>query len=244
MTEKKRGFTIIELVIVLVALAILAAIAIPSFVLVIQRSKASADTASVRSLNEVTAVYRNVHNILSDDTFAGIDSDEARMQVLVDDALLEKVPQPQQKDASFQWSVEGQVWQLFVAGEVVALTALGSTFTEISSAIIDLELELKASTGSFGRSWGDYAYTDIGLNSGDWTSAVDHIIYKPGGSRLMITPETGYTFLVEDLSGTEKELPASYNWNLVYDCIGGIWYYHSIAVGNEINIDTLQVVES
>lgn len=51
--NKRKGFTIVELVIVIAIIAILAAVLIPTFSNVIQRSKISADTQLCRNLNTV-----------------------------------------------------------------------------------------------------------------------------------------------------------------------------------------------
>ena len=226
------------------ALAVLAAIAVPSLIAVVRHAQAGADGANIKVLNNVTADYRAMRDITSGDTFAGLSTDEARIQALIDAELLSEAPKPQQKDASYKWSTDDQLWVLYVAGEAAPLTALGSTFTEISSGMIQLAQNHYDTTGSYGRSWGDYAYTDLGLNPGDWTNAVGHVIYKPGGTRLMICPEEGYTFTVEALSGDTRWLPASYHWNLVYDYASSVWYYHRIEEGSGVDISTLQIIPS
>ncbi len=53
--SKKRGFTIIELVIVIAVIAILAGVLIPTFVSVIKKANVSSDTALVRNINEALA---------------------------------------------------------------------------------------------------------------------------------------------------------------------------------------------
>ena len=53
--NKKRGFTIIELVIVVTVIAILSAVLIPVFAGVIKNANLSADKAAVRSLNTIVA---------------------------------------------------------------------------------------------------------------------------------------------------------------------------------------------
>ena len=56
---KKRGFTLVELVIVIAVIAILAAVLIPTFITVIDNANDSADTQLVRNMNSVlsTEVY-------------------------------------------------------------------------------------------------------------------------------------------------------------------------------------------
>ena len=51
----KKGFTIVELVIVIAVVAILAAVLIPTFVNVVNKANVSNDTALVRNLNTVLA---------------------------------------------------------------------------------------------------------------------------------------------------------------------------------------------
>jgi len=130
------------------------------------------------------------------------------------------------------------------ATETEELTSLGSTFEEIFSAIISLMETLVMETGKYGRTWGDYRYTDLGLDPEEWSEAIDHIYYKPSGSTLLIEPEDGYTFIVTDSDGNTRELSSTLNWNLIYDDSDGNWYYHTVDEDNIIDISTLQVVES
>ena len=53
--NKKRGFTIIELVIVVAVIAILSAVLIPTFTGIIKKSRQSADEAAVRNMNTILA---------------------------------------------------------------------------------------------------------------------------------------------------------------------------------------------
>ncbi len=54
-TNKKRGFTIIELVIVVAVIAILTAVLVPTFAGVIRRANEAADTALIKNLNTALA---------------------------------------------------------------------------------------------------------------------------------------------------------------------------------------------
>ena len=55
MKNKHRGFTIVELVIVVAVIAILAAVLIPTFSAIIKRANISADTQAVRNMNTILA---------------------------------------------------------------------------------------------------------------------------------------------------------------------------------------------
>lgn len=58
MKKKKKGFTLVELVIVIAVIAILAAVLIPTFSSVIKNANNSADTQLVASLNLVAATHQ------------------------------------------------------------------------------------------------------------------------------------------------------------------------------------------
>ena len=64
--NKKRAFTIVELVISISVVAILAAVLVPTFSNVIQNAKVSSDTQLVRNLNTALAADFNKHNTMSD----------------------------------------------------------------------------------------------------------------------------------------------------------------------------------
>lgn len=118
---------------------------------------------------------------------------------------------------------------------------LGSNFTDISDNMINLIMDFYRRHNRWPRSWGDYAYSDLGLNPADWTKPHDGIIYKPGGSRLAIGPAEGYTFEVTGTDGKIMRMPSSYHWNLVYNMNTGTWHHKSVD-GPAIQIKTLKVI--
>ncbi len=242
--EEKRQFSILNLIILLLAVSVLVFLVMPGVASLLSETQFATDKANLALLNYATTIYCVSNNLTSDEVFAGLGSNEERMQALIDAGVIEALIKPQQKGASFGWSFDSKEWVLYIEDKPAPLTELGSTPIKISSAMVTLELKLKASTGSFGRSWGDYAYTDIGLDPADWKSAVGHVIFTPCGSSVAICPEKGYTFLVNDLTGSVQALPASFNWVLLCDCESGTWYYHSIEAGNEVDISTLQIIPS
>lgn len=66
--KKKKGFTLIELIIVIAIIAILAAIAIPNFLSIQKKSKAKADIASAKTLYDATSVLITEGKIVPDGT--------------------------------------------------------------------------------------------------------------------------------------------------------------------------------
>ena len=125
---------------------------------------------------------------------------------------------------------------------VSAVSPLGSTVQEISSGMIQLMEAYYDQNGRYARTWGDYVFTDIGLNPADWQSPIGHISYSPGGNRLSIRPEAGYQFTVKNvITGSTMTLKDTLNWNLTYNLADTTWYYHRVLPENAIDITTLQV---
>ncbi len=166
-------------------------------------------------------------------------SDEDRISLLVDNNYLYEAPSLKQTDASFKWHVDDQIWRIHVGDEIVPLSPLGSDFEEISSGMIALIISNYEDQGHYGRTWGDYRYTDIGLDPDDWNSPINHMIYKPKGETMLVTPESGYEFQVENEAGETKTVWKGYN--LIYDTESENWYYHSVNESNIVDIDTLRV---
>ena len=95
--------------------------------------------------------------------------------------------------------------------------------------------------GRYPRSWGDYRFTDIGLDPADWGDSVEGIFWNPNGERLGLGNKKGddIQVYVTDLEGKRRHLYDG--WSIW--CTGGGCYYHSVAPGNEVDISTLEIVE-
>jgi len=98
--------------------------------------------------------------------------------------------------------------------------------------------------GSWPRTWGDYAYTDIGLNPSDWSDPQDGIYWGPHGSNIGLANKAGdnIQIYVNDLTG--KKLHVLDTWNIWCVADTGQCYYHTIAPGNEVDISTLVTVQN
>ena len=160
--------------------------------------------------------------------------------MLIEKKYLYNQPIPQQDSASFQWDIETQIWRLFLSDEAALLSPLGNNFSEISTSIIDLMVTKFEESGSYGRTWGDYRYTDLGLNPEDWQSPIEHMVYKPSGANLLISPEEGYKLEKENEKGDIKT--GWYGNNLIYNVDSEEWYYHSVSEDNIVVINTLTIV--
>lgn len=105
----KKGFTLIELIVVIAVMAILSAVAVPRIFSILERSRISADKASLKTLNTVTSVYRITNE--SDDPFEDRDNtSEVLMGYLVDSEYIPRAVTPQKTDAEFIWDFDTEVW--------------------------------------------------------------------------------------------------------------------------------------
>ena len=64
--SNKKGFTVVELVIVIAVIAILAAVLIPTFAGLIQKANESKDTQLVKNLNTALAADNKEHKTMTD----------------------------------------------------------------------------------------------------------------------------------------------------------------------------------
>ncbi len=229
-----RGFTLIELVVSVLIVGLLAAIAIPTFLGSRERAN-SADCLVARGYAErANRVHALLHGRPAMD-----------FEPLVDEHLIDDMPSCP-SGGTYSWSEVDGVPVLHCSvhapgGSQTPLSPLGSTFTEISAGFIKLIDDYYATHGRYPRSWGDYRYTDIGLDLTDWGAAIDHVLYQPTGNRLQVKPEPGFVMEVTSLSGTTLTLTSGTNWNLVYDNARGQWFFKSNTAGNEIDISTLVI---
>lgn len=98
--------------------------------------------------------------------------------------------------------------------------------------------------GRWPRSWGDYAFTDIGLTPADYASPIDGVYIGPSGDKVSIGLKPGdkrVKVYVTDLNGNVRQLYSG--WKIWCLPDGGC-YYHTVAPGNEVDLSTLVVVEA
>lgn len=144
-------------------------------------------------------------------------------------------------------STQGAAWDTLraaVAGASGAATQ-ESQPTKVEKIVEDFLQRIQAfydERGRWPRSWGDFAYTDIGLNPADWSGPVEGIYWGPNGQRIGLANKIGDTLeiYVDDLNGNTRHLVNG--WNIW--CYPGVCYYHTATPGNEVDISTLRVVDT
>lgn len=110
-TGKQKGFTLIELIVVIVIVGILASITVPKLFGFTERARISADQSTVGVLNTMTPIYR-ISNESSDPFLDETKSDTELIEVLVDSGYLTSFVEPQSQDASFAWVLDEKRWYL------------------------------------------------------------------------------------------------------------------------------------
>ncbi len=114
----RRGFTLVELVIVIAILAILAAIAIPSVMNIMEKANNSADLSSARTFeNSLNLYVAGVANSGGVPTFAS----DAPGLVKIENAIVTAMA----TDASFTAKSEG--WKFYVNTETLRVSAASSS---------------------------------------------------------------------------------------------------------------------
>lgn len=230
--DKKKGFTLIEVLVVMAILAIITAIAIPRVFKHIQVAQERSCFTTLQQLRRIiiTETLLN-HPII-----------EAELLAPDNNTFLDPPPCC---PSGGEYSLVEKEGELYVICSKHSanndLTLFGSTFTEISGGFIERITAFNNDNGHYPRSWGSYAYTDLGLEKEDWENPINHIKYVPRGNRLAITPEEDYDFIVTDLNGNQRTLKARYNWNIWYDFNTEAWYFKDIQPNNEVDIETLTV---
>lgn len=97
MTKSKKGFTLIELIVVLAILAVIAAIAVPTAFGAIDKAKLAADTASVASINSAINMQAS---ILQAGKYT---TDESKLSTAITNAKISEV-NVQSKSIKLKWT--------------------------------------------------------------------------------------------------------------------------------------------
>jgi len=104
--KNEKGFTLIELIIVIAIIAIISAILAPSFARMTARSRLKADISSARELTREAALYN-----------ADKGTYPSSLKDLVDNKYIDKEPAPQTNGAKFEWDGTNKRFIVNVGGD-------------------------------------------------------------------------------------------------------------------------------
>lgn len=246
--KNNRGFTIMELMMVITMVGMLASIAIPSYLSYIQKARSAQCHVDRSELQNIIIQYYNDHS----------DTELQSLQQLVDEGYLhsgsncplggeyvlisgERVGTEYPIVACSMHYLPELLSESTPKGQETPLTSLGSSFTEITQGMIDLIEKFYKENGKYPKTGAKRRFTDIGLDPDEWQDAINGILYTPKGGRILVNPEEGYTFSITNQKG--KELTVSGNKKIIYSMETKQWYYNNIKKGKEVDISTLQVTQ-
>ena len=195
----KKGVTLVELLAIVVLLMIIGAVSMVVIGDMIERTRLKADQQSVIQLNIATRYFS-----LEDGGSSIFDvesTDIQKIELLVEEGFLSTFASPQSKDGLFTWNNDLLSWFLSINNETVSLSPYGNTHLEISPHLIQDMQDFYQKNNRYARTWGDYRYTDLGLDVKIWKEPILHILYTPSGSNLFLKPAEGYQFSVWNETG-------------------------------------------
>jgi len=234
--RRRPGYTLLEIMAVVVILTILAVKAAPRMAALLDKSKAAECLANRTILERAEERYRLDHG----------DQPSASLDALYQARYIDRAPKCSSRGQYIWISTAAPVnmgctvhdWP--TASPPSPLTPLGSTFSEITGNMIALMQNFFNTNGRWPRSFGDYRYTDLGLNPADWSGvAYDGFIYGAGGNRISIKSGSGWQISVTGVDGVNRVVNPA--WDLWYDIATSQWYYHTITPASKIDISTLQI---
>lgn len=110
--SNKKGVTIVELIIVIVIMAVISTFAVYGVTRALENSKQKGDEVVLSNINEATNMLLYHNELTSSSEFYTLESDEERLQYLVDEGLLSSYPEPQIDTNTYVYDTDLKTWTL------------------------------------------------------------------------------------------------------------------------------------
>jgi prepilin-type N-terminal cleavage/methylation domain-containing protein len=196
--NNKKGFTLIELIVVISIIGILLSVAVPKFISYAERSKIVADQYNISILNRITSLYYITNTSLNpfkDDT----KNNEELIGVLVSSGYITSIIQPQSEDATFTWLFDEEEWYLMYSDSFYTITLVDGL--SMSSYLLGAWNGSETYSGTskdvvIPRSLDGTVITNIGQNTFKYIGLIA-IAFQEGSG---ITRIHGHAFENNDLS--------------------------------------------
>lgn len=177
----KKGVSLVELLIVIVVLGVVAGFATVAVVNIVNKQRVGVDSYNVRYLNELTMEFSEDMGLDMSTVYNGIDTDEARMNLLITNNYLFSNLKTAQSGATFQWDETANLWTI-VGGDYSATGGLAGSSINFASETIDT-LE---SSGT------------VSINMAKWDTDDGYLENSTGETRIFIPiSQSTYTIEVE-----------------------------------------------
>ena len=105
-----KGFTLMELIIVIAILGILAVIAVPRLLGYTQTTEVAVDGSNLGLLNRITEIYKATNETEYIVFASASTSDDSRMTSLVGKGYISEAVEPLEAEKEFQWDSDHEIW--------------------------------------------------------------------------------------------------------------------------------------
>lgn len=109
-SKGNQGFTLTELVFVILIISILVAATVPNYFKVFDRAWQATDTANLKNLNSATWLYRELDAKNYQESFLPAKSNQKRLSLLKEKDFLDNLPSPREKNKIFFWDKNKEKW--------------------------------------------------------------------------------------------------------------------------------------
>jgi type IV pilus assembly protein PilA len=198
-----KGFTLLEMLIVLAIITILAVIVVPSYSKILRESESKSDLSNLAILNRSTVYYRM--DIETADPFEiTTNTNEFLMGELVSEGYLSEVITPLAANATFEWDFDTAAWSYYVDGEATGDAIIENFTAHIAESSIQYDTFLATST-----TWGSLSNL---YKPNTWNGYLEKLLERGDvESNVRRDEDSGHNTIDYQNPYSEKETVVNYN---------------------------------